>query len=128
MRSVSAEVARSLRAIPDCFSQLMYLGSLRDQRGVYQHWGLTREYGEERTGAAYQEAHQITYEGVLQTDLSELLASLSEHCERSRQSCDDVMSKLQWATRITPVGIQEHTSMHFNYVLASLLALYQSSC
>ena len=128
MRSVSAEVSRSLRALPDCFSRLMYLGSLRDEGGVYQHWGLTQDYGEERTRAAYQEAHQTAYEDVLQTDLSQLLSTLSERCERNRESCDEVMSKLSLATKITPLGIQDHTAMHFNYVLASLLALSQSSC
>jgi len=126
MRNAVEDVSRSLQALSGRFAQLLYLASLRDFAGNYQHWGLSREYGEARTSAAFSHLHRATYNSFLQTDLSELLVVLRKCCERNGRNPDAVITELIHEGAVKPTGVQEHAVMHFNYVLASLLALAQS--
>jgi hypothetical protein len=128
MRNAVEDVSRSLRALPGRFSQLLYLASLRDRAGDYQHWGLNREYGEARTRAAFSYLHRRTYDSFLQSDLPELLSVLRMCCEKSGRDPEALVSELFHEGAVKPSGTQEHSAMHFNYVLASLLALAQSKC
>jgi len=126
MRNAVDDVSRSLGALPGRFSQLLYLASLRDRAGDYQHWGLSREYGEARTSAAFSHLHRTTYASFLQTDLSELLVVLHRCCEKNGRHPEALITELFHEGGVKPSGVQEHAVMHFNYVLASLLALAQS--
>jgi hypothetical protein len=128
MRNAVEDVSRSLGALPGRFSQLLYLASLRDRAGDYQHWGLNREYGEARTRAAFSHLHRKTYDSFLQADLPELLSALHMCCEKSGRDPEALISELFHEGSVRPSGMQEHSAMHFNYVLASLLALAQSKC
>jgi len=128
MRNAVEDVSRSLRALPGRFSQLLYLASLRDRAGDYQHWGLNREYGEARTRAAFSHVHRTTYDSLLQADLSELLSVLRMCCEKSGRDPAALITELFHEGGVKPSGVQEHSAMHFNYVLASLLALSQPNC
>jgi hypothetical protein len=125
MRNPVEDIRRSLGALPGLLSQLMYLASLRDRAGQYQHWGLTREYGEGRIAAAFRHCHRNTYDGLLQSDLSELLATLGRQCEENGQDPKGIITELLHEAGARPEGTQEHAVKHFNYVLASLLALSQ---
>jgi len=126
MRNAVEDVSRSLEALSGRFSQLLYLASLRDRAGDYQHWGLSREYGEARARAAFSHLHRTTYDSFLQADLSELLLVLRKCCERNGRDPEAVLTELIHEGAVKPTGVQEHSVMHFNYVLASLLALAQS--
>ena len=128
MRNAAADVSKSIRALPGYFARLLYFGSLRDQNGIYQHWGLTREYGEKETGTAFQQMHRSTFEGFLQTNFSDLLVNLREHCERKGENYQCVIDQLTSGSTLAPADVEEHSAMHFSYVLASLLALSRSSC
>ena len=127
MRNAVADVSKSVRALPECFSQLIYLGSLRNKNGEYEHWGLTREYGEEKTRNAFAQTHLAAYERLLQMRFSGLIEVLQEHCAHSGMDCRLIVDHLSMDSKLTPSRVQEHSAMHFNYVLASLLALSQSN-
>src|SRR5882724_2042048 len=107
MRNPVEDVWRSVRALPGRFSQLLYLASLRDRTGDYQHWGLTREYGDARTAAAFRHCHRKTYDGLLQTEFSELLDMLHAQCQQSGGESGAILSELLHEGRVKPAGTEE---------------------
>lgn len=128
MRNAVADVSKSIHALPECFARLLYLGSLRDPNGDYEHWGLTREYGEKQTQSAFRQLHRAEFEGLLQTEFSDLIAKFKEHCESRGENYRLVIDQLSQDLPVSPSDVQEHSTEHFKYVLSSLLALAQSSC
>jgi hypothetical protein len=128
MRNALNDISRSMQALPDFFARLLYLASLRDQEGKYQHWGLQREYGPERTAEAYERIHRAAYESLLETSFSELMEVLKDHCAQKGAADQQIIEWLLLESAVKPAGIEPHSAMHFSYVLASLLALSQSSC
>ena len=127
MRNAFNDVSRSIAALPDSFSKLAYLASLRDRDGRYRHWGLTQEYGEERTGAAYQQVHRAAFESLLRISFSDLSGTLKDHCALTGRNFQEIIDEFSRQSAVTPSGVEEHSAMHFKYVLASLLALSQAS-
>lgn len=65
--------ATSLATLPDVFSRLAFLASLRDfSTGGYVHWGLSRTYGEEVAQRALQLVHHQLFREAGTLPLPEL--------------------------------------------------------
>jgi len=52
--------ARTLAALPTLLEKLAYICSLQTSEGAYEHWGLTRVFGEGESQAAIGTAHAET--------------------------------------------------------------------
>jgi len=65
--------ATSLASLPDVFSRLAFLASLRDYAtGSYVHWGLSQTYGEDVAQRALQRLHHQLFREAGALPLPEL--------------------------------------------------------
>jgi len=128
LRNAGHDVFRTLTVLPNCLSRLLYLRSLRDQAGNYQHWGLTAEYGQERTRTAFEEAHRTAYQQFLQSEVSDLISFFREHCETSVRDCPSMILEFACDEAFRPADVPEHSVTHFNCVLGLLLAQCGTEC
>lgn len=63
----------TLRAFAGCLNKLEYLSGLRDKEGGYDHWGLTRVYGDLPAKRALARAHQSLLSKVLAMPIRSLM-------------------------------------------------------
>ena len=110
-------------AVPGNLARLSYLASLQREPGVYTHWGLARDYGEQSVSEAFKHAHRLVLENMLQTDISELEGELAMHAEDTNVSKPESLLDLLSLATLTPKNSGKHVEAHFSYVLASLQAL-----
>jgi len=68
----------TLAAVSGLLGKLLYLASLRQDRGGYQHWGMARVYGLEAAERALKTAHGEVLAGVLRAPLASLTDDLEE--------------------------------------------------
>jgi hypothetical protein len=104
---------------------LAYLASLQDAPGLYHHWGLEREFGEDEVSRAFQHSHRMVFETILQTDLSELAGDLKIGAEELGKSVSEFLHHLCSAPLIRTTELPAHSNDHFNFVLESLRSLAQ---
>ena len=50
-------VKKTLAVVPGIWHKLAYLAALRKDSGEYEHWGLSKRYGNEATRSALGAAH-----------------------------------------------------------------------
>ena len=127
LRTAVEEAFRSVSAVSGNLARLSYLGSLQKEPGVYRHWGLAHEYGEEAVSAAFRHSHRLVLENVLQTDLSELAGELKMHAEELGESKVVTLQHLLDSPLVNPFKSAEHIDNHLNFVLESLRVLAQQS-
>ena len=123
LRTAFEEAFRRVSAISGNLARLAYLASLQQQPGVYSHWGLAHDYGEEPVCDAFRHAHWMVLENMLQTDISELEGELAMHAEDTNVSKPESLLDLLSLATLTPKNSGKHVEAHFSYVLASLQAL-----
>ena len=123
MRTVEEEAFRTVSAVSGNLARLSYLASLQVLPGVYKHWGLAREYGEEAVSSAFQRAHRLIVETVLQTDVSELAGELRMHAEDLSKSNTECVRHLLGSRYVKPFNSAVHVERHISYVFESLRAL-----
>lgn len=68
----------TLRALTGQIGRLDYLAGLRQDPGGYEHWGLTKVYGEAGAQAALGAAHAESANAILRRTLPELAAEAGE--------------------------------------------------
>lgn len=123
IRSADEEVFLTVSAVPGTLARLAYLAQLQTAPGVYRHWGLEKDFGEDATRSAFRSAHQLIVETVLQTDFSELLMEIRLSAEDEKVSVAEWFRRLAEAPCVDPCGSGEHIYLHFKYVLEVLQAL-----
>jgi len=64
----------TLAALRGRLERLGYLADLRLGSGAYEHWGMTRVYGDAPSQAALKDAHLEALDALLRTPLAELYA------------------------------------------------------
>ena len=127
IRTALEEAFSRVSAIPGNLARLSYLASLQQQPGVYSHWGLARDYGERPVSDAFEHAHRMVLENMLQTDLPELEGELAVHAEDTGESKTKSVRNLLKLSGLTPPKSSKHVDAHLSYVFASLQALAQHS-
>ena len=77
-RSPAADLWRhTIAQIPTIFGRLVYLSSLRDPNtGVYKHWGLAQQFGEEAADQALRQSHAQNFAAWLAFSLEGQKADL----------------------------------------------------
>jgi hypothetical protein len=115
-------VVRTLGALSGPWSRLVYLGTLR-HHGQYQHWGLSRAYGDAAAAAAISEAHtQICLE-VLRTPVRKLVGELAT-------ASNPMGPAAGWRDQLdalTPLNLGGGSRRHLQSVLLALSLLPHSA-
>lgn len=127
IRSAAEEVFQTVSAVPGTMARLGYLANLQTSPGIYRHWGIEKEHGEEATHVAFRSAHRLILETCLQTDFSELLMEIRLHAEDENLTAGEWLRRFVDAPCLDPCGSTEPSFLHFRFVLASLQALLNHS-
>jgi hypothetical protein len=127
MKTAVEEAFRSVSAVPGNLARLSYLASLQVKPGIYKHWGLAREFGEEEVSAAFRRSHLLVLENMLQTDLSELAGELEMRAEDVGESKIECLDHLLDSPFINPFRSGQHIDLHLRYLFEALRALARES-
>lgn len=127
LRTAVEEAFRSVSAVSGNLARLSYLASLQKEPGVYGHWGLAREYGEEEVSAAFRHSHRVVLENMLQTDLSELAGELTMHSEDLGEGRAETLRHLLDSPFVNPFQSAEHINGHIEFVFEALRTLARYS-
>lgn len=127
LRTAVEEAFRTVSAVSGNLARLSYLASLQKEPGVYVHWGLAREYGEEEVSAAFRHSHRLVLENILQTDFSELAGELEMHAEDLGESKLTTLQHLLDTPFVSPFQSARHIDDHLNFVFEALRTLARQS-
>jgi hypothetical protein len=115
---------RSLASFSGPVSRLEYVSGLRQESGVYSHWGMARSHGEAAANQAIAGAHAQIFAEILQTPLSLLLQELrslaSEHGTEPHELLQTLIARRD---ALVPHSLDGGSRLHFNSVLQALSAL-----
>lgn len=113
----------TLGAIPGLLGRLAYVGKLQDGEGKYEHWGLTRVYGEDAAQTAISAAHRILVSEVLKKPLPVLLKDAAASSSNEHLTEEEFLATLeQSATK----HLSRAVRAHLGSVMNSLSALVES--
>lgn len=127
LKTALEEAFSRVSAVSGNLARLAYLASLQQQPGIYSHWGLASDYGEQPVCDAFRHAHQMVLDNMLQTDLAELEGELAIHAEDNLETKRETLGNLLGHTGLTPANAAKHVDAHVRYVFASLQALARHS-
>jgi len=127
LRTAVEEAFRSVSSVSGNLARLSYLVSLQQKPGVYKHWGMAREYGEEEVSVAFRHSHRLVLENMLQTDLSERVGELAMRAEDLGESKAETLRHLLDSPYVNPFESAEHVSGHIDFVFEALRTLAQHS-
>jgi len=96
--------ATTLAALSGQFARMEYLAGLRTADERYEHWGLTRVYGDAPAQAALREAHNDTLDALLRMSLAEFYAEA------------EAQGFKRDAAGLLPPGTDKLRSAHFSLV------------
>lgn len=114
----------TLKAITGSLRRLEYLAQLRDGRGGYSHWGLTRVHGEERAETALAECHRSELSKVLRTPIRTLEVDAEESSREAGMPDGQYLAQLNSKSQqLLPSDPGAGSSRHFSSVLQALLSL-----
>jgi len=113
----------TLSAVRGLLSKLSYLGRLRDENGTYQHWGLTRVYGEDAAQSALRASHRVLLFEVLKKPLAMLLKDTQTTCSQQQLTESEFLAS---PTLCPPTPVSPAARAHLKSVLTALSALVQS--
>jgi hypothetical protein len=118
----------TLAGVPGWFGKLDYLAGLRDEAGRYQHWGVTRVYGEEAAQQAIGQAHRDVFLQILRMPLRDLLKDLPQAEAARRQGLATYLEDLKRrCDQLTPSDLGGGSQRHLSSVIDSLFAVVKRS-
>ena len=119
--------ANTLRAIPGLLGRLSYVGRLQDGKGTgngrYEHWGLTRVYGDDAAQRAIRASHRVLLYDVLKKPLAALLKDVLASCSNEDLTEREFLATL---AQSPPKPLSPAALAHLRSVLSALLALVES--
>ena len=115
----------TLSAISGLLGKLLYLASLRQAQGHYQHWGMEAIHGQESSERALKAAHSEVVTGVLRMPLETLTEDLELSCRSLGLDAQSYLEQMRGCfDDLLPEGKQNTpTSTHLNSVLVALSCL-----
>ena len=114
----------TLARIPTLFGKLVYLSSLRNQKGDYEHHGLAQMVGGEQAGETLRNSHMRVFQDWLCLNLEHQKADLQEYLSELPGSPAAVLATwLQQAPyrNVVPDGAQDVESRLYLTDLEALL-------
>jgi hypothetical protein len=117
-------VQRTLVCYPSTWQRLEYIASLRGEDSRYEHWGLSRRFGDEAAQNAMQHAHRDLMLRLLRTPLQTLMEEASGAAEQQNLPFGTYVQHLQdKVEQLLPVHLGGGSVRHFSSVLVALSAL-----
>ncbi len=111
---------RSLRALPTLLERLAYICSLQTQSGSYEHWGLSRVFGNRLAQDAILRAHTETAMELIRVPMREIYQEYQEAV--GRQEGPQVLHAESLVLR-APVNGDELLSAHLHLLEDSVAAV-----
>jgi hypothetical protein len=118
-------LTNTLSALGSLLDRLEYVAGLQSE-GKYQHWGLSRTYGEQTAHEVIEEVHRFNYLETLRSPLKVLADEVSRGAE---QKGLDEASYVRDLSAISPKLTPKTTAgsaKHLESVLAALLKIVQN--
>lgn len=120
-------MTRSLAALPGRWARLQYLASLR-RNGSYEHWGMSRIYGQAVANRAMEDVHRELFLEILRTPVRELWRDAVQTARARATSEQRYVSELaRSADSLLPANFGGGSVRHFNSVLLTLRTLAKRS-
>lgn len=118
----------TLSAVAGLLGKLVYLASLRQKQGRYQHWGMEAVHGAETSERALRTAHSEVLKNVLRSPLSSLEEELKSDAANSGIDPLSYLNNLRERFEdLLPHGKQDSASAsHLSSVLAALSQLQKN--
>jgi hypothetical protein len=118
----------TLSAVAGLLGKLLYLASLRQKEGRYQHWGMEEVHGSETSERALRTAHAEVLKSVLRTPLSSLEEELKSSAANAGIDAVAYVNQMQGRfDDLLPEGRQDTASAsHLSSVLAALSHLQKN--
>jgi len=121
----------TVEALDGCLRRLEYFGGLRSKQkrkdGEYEHWGLTRVYGDLPAMNALAQTHRSLISQILATPIRSLLQDIDTSSALAGLLPVTYMEKLQSpALNLLPPAPGPGSARHLNSVLQALSALAKS--
>lgn len=111
---------RTLGALPGWWRKLTYVAGLRNAKGEYSHWGLSRTHGDDQAGRAMEKAHREVFLQVLRTPLRDLEQELKSHEEEGQ---GDAAGLEQAPEKLAPADPGGGSARHLSSIVSALSAL-----
>jgi hypothetical protein len=115
----------TLSAVPGLLGRLSYVGRLQDGKGRYEHWGLSKVYGDDAAQGAMSAAHRILISEVLKKPLAVLLKDALTSCPNERPREPEFLASLAQA-HPAPRPLSSAAQAHLRSVMSALSALVES--
>jgi hypothetical protein len=117
----------TLRAFLGCLNKLEYLSGLRNKDGNYEHWGLTRVYGELAARRALARAHRSLLSKVLAMPIRKLVEDAQHSSEAAGIPPAAYVERLTTTTpNLLPQGPGAGSARHLSSVLHALSSLLKN--
>ena len=117
----------TVKAVAGCLSKLEYLAGLRGRDGSYEHWGLTRVYGDLAAKRALAQAHRSLLSKVLATPMRTLVEEVEQSSAVAGLPPTTYVERLATASsNLLPAGPGAGSARHLNSVLHALSSLLKS--
>ena len=115
--------ANTLEVVPGLLGRLSYVGKLYDGKGSYDHWGLSKVYGNDAAQRAIRASHRVLLSEILKKPLVLLLEDLPLSCSTDELTEKDLLTAL---SRSMPKPLSPSARAHLVSVLNALLALLET--
>jgi hypothetical protein len=117
----------TLRAFVGCLNRLEYLSGLRDKGGSYEHWGLTRVYGDMAAKRALARSHRALLSKVLAMPMRNLVEDARQSSEIAGVPPAAYIERLASETpNLLPHGPGAGSARHLSSVLHALSSLLKN--
>lgn len=111
---------RSLGALPTLLEKLAYICSLQTEGGLYEHWGLSRVFGNRLAQDAILRAHTATAMELIRVPIREIYQEYQEALARPEGS--QVLDPESFVLK-APVTADELLSAHLHLLQNSVAAV-----
>lgn len=117
---------RTLAHVPGTLGKVFLLSEMSSGSREYEHWGLTRTFGEEAAEEVMREEHIKVFLGELATPLRELWSELLSKAEAEDVCVQEYSKMLKQASARLPFDLAGGSRQHHHYIFMSLALLAQS--
>jgi len=123
LRSASEDFeTSSLAAVAGLLGRFLYVEKLYVTCGKYEHWGLTKVYGEDAAQRAIGSSHRTLLTAILRKPLAWLVIDVAESCTKG-QAREEFLAAL---VDLQPKPASPAARAHLKSVLSALSALVES--
>ena len=118
-------LSNTLSALGTLLDRLEYVAGLQAD-GKYQHWGLSRTYGEQTAHEVIEEVHRFNYLETLRSPLKALTDEVSRGAAQKGLDEASYVSELSAVSPQLEPKATGGSAKHLESVLAALLKIAQS--